>query len=143
MTDQVSRTPTGATFGNSATAQISTQMVQLVLHYTGRGPTKARTTTGSGFVLVVLDDTLTRSERSLMAAGEEDLIRQQRRRLHELMRDEAIAIVERSLGREVRAFLGDIAPDEGVAVAIFLLEPNADSVHVTVDGDRARDGGPE
>lgn len=103
---------------------ISIQMVQLVLQYTGRGPTKARTTIDPNFVLVVLDDTLTRSERSLLAAREEDLIRQQRRRLHELMREEAIAIVERGVGQKVRAFLGDVSPAEGVAVAVFLLEPS-------------------
>jgi len=134
----MNRSATGPAFGNSTTAHISTQMVQLVMHYTGRGPTKARTTTGSGFVLVVLDDTLTRSERSLLAAGEEDLIRQQRRRLHELMRDEAVAIIERSMGRTVRAFMGDIAPDQGVAVAVFLLEPSEETAQMTSDGKQRR-----
>jgi uncharacterized protein YbcI len=101
-------------------------MVRLVLQYTGRGPTKARTTIDSGFVLVALDDTLTRSEQSLLAAGDGDLVRQRRQRLHELMRDEAVAIVEGAIGRKVRAFLGDVSPDEGVAVAVFLLQPPPD-----------------
>jgi uncharacterized protein YbcI len=119
----------------SATAQISTQMVQLVLRYTGRGPTKARTTIDPNFVLIVLDDTLTRSERSLLAAGEEDLIRQQRSRLHELMRGEATEIVERTVGRKVRSLLGDVSPAEGVAVVVFLLEQVPEPGISGVDGD--------
>jgi uncharacterized protein YbcI len=138
MREQPNKLVTAGALGYSASAQISTQMVQLVLHYTGRGPTKARTTLDPNFVLVVLDDTLTRSERSLLAAHEEDLIRQQRRRLHELMRDEAVAIVERVLGQRVRAFLGDVSPADGVAVAVFLLEPST----ITQDGsDGARRDG--
>ncbi len=49
------------------------------------------------------------------------------------MRDEAIAIVERGVGQKVRAFLGDVSPAEGVAVAVFLLEPST----ITLDGSDA------
>lgn len=128
----------GTSAATSPTAHISTQMVRLVLQYTGRGPTKARTSIDSSFVLVALDDTLTRSERSLLAAGDGDLVRQQRQRLHELMRDEAVAIVESTVGRKVRAFLGDIAPGEGVAVAVFLLEPQPDGDGAETDGSAPR-----
>jgi uncharacterized protein YbcI len=124
--------------GSSLTAHISTQMVRLVLQYTGRGPTKARTTIDSSFVLVVLDDTLTRSERSLLAAGDGDLVRRQRQRLHELMRDEAVAIVEDAVGRKVRAFLGDISAVDGVAVGVFLLEPALDVDGAANDGRASR-----
>jgi hypothetical protein len=44
MREQSNKLAITGALGYSATAQISTQMVQLVLQYTGRGPTKARTT---------------------------------------------------------------------------------------------------
>jgi uncharacterized protein YbcI len=113
----------GASQAYSAASRISTDMVQLMSRYTGRGPTKARAVINPGFVLVVLDDALTKGERSLVAAGELEAVRSQRRTFHELMRAEATARVEAVSGRRVSAALHDIAPEQGVAVVIFLLEP--------------------
>ena len=49
-------------------AMISTATVQDA-HYTGRGPTKAKTLIGEDMVTVLLADTLTRGERTLVANG--------------------------------------------------------------------------
>jgi uncharacterized protein YbcI len=119
----------------SAASRISTEMVQLMSRYTGRGPTKARAVINSTFVLVVLDDALTRGERSLVAAGELEAVRSQRRTFHELMRAEAIASIESIIGRRVTASLHDIAPEQGVAIVVFLLDPATDGT-----GPAATDG---
>jgi uncharacterized protein YbcI len=111
----------------SRAARISAQMVQLTLRAAGRGPTHARTSINTNFVLVVLDDVLTRAERSLLEAGERTLVRQQRDVLSALMRDAAIAIVETEIGRSVRSLLTDVDPDRGTAVLVFLFEPSGES----------------
>jgi Na+-translocating membrane potential-generating system (MpsC) len=49
---------------------ISNAVVRELASTTGRGPTQARTTLGENGVFVVLQDTLTRGERTLVAAGE-------------------------------------------------------------------------
>jgi uncharacterized protein YbcI len=109
--------------GYSAAARISTQMVRLMSRYTGRGPTKARSTLNTNFATVILDDTLTRAETNLVAAGEIESVLQQRRIFHRMMRDEAIAAVEHETGRTVRAYLSDIAPEAAVGAHVFIFEP--------------------
>ena len=110
--------------GGAAAAEISRAVVQLMARYSGRGPTKARTTLDAGHALVVADDALTTSERGLVEAGERELVRHQRAALQRLMRDDAIAAVEQACARRVRLVLSDIAPEEGVAIQLFLFEPD-------------------
>lgn len=109
--------------GYSTAARISTRMVQFMARYTGRGPTKARTTLNTNFATVVLDDTLTKAERNLVAAGEIESVVQQRRTFHRMMRVEVIAAVEQETGRRVRAYLSDIAPEAAVGAHVFIFEP--------------------
>jgi uncharacterized protein YbcI len=113
--------------GYSVAAAISRHMVHLMSRYTGRGPTKARTTLNTNFAMVLLDDTLTRAERNLVAAGEIDSILYQRRTFHRMMREEAIAAVEQETGRKVRAYLSDIAPEAAVAAHVFVFEPRPET----------------
>ena len=113
--------------GYSVAARISTQMVRLMSRYTGRGPTKARTALNTNFATVILDDTLTKAETNLVAAGEIDSVLQQRRTFHRMMRDEAVAAVEQETGRKVRAYLSDLAPEAGVGAHVFVFEPHTET----------------
>jgi uncharacterized protein YbcI len=110
-----------------AASDISTGMVQLMARYSGRGPTRARTTVNTNLVAVVLEDTLTKAEQNLVAAREMDSVAQMRRTFQAMMREEAIALVERGTGRTVRAFLGDIDPDNNIAGYLFILDPIPES----------------
>jgi hypothetical protein len=55
------------------------------------------------------------------------------------MRAEAIAIVERTLGRRTLAFLADIDPVANVAVMVFPLEPRPETGTVEVAERSAED----
>ena len=99
---------------------------------TGRGPTRARTTLNANFVLVVLEDTLTKAESNLVAAGETEAVMRQRRTFTTLMRQQAIDAVEETTGRTVRAFLSDIAPEVGIAAQLFLLDPRPETGRAVV-----------
>src|SRR4051794_6613096 len=68
-----------------AAARISTRLVQVTARHLGRGPTKARTTLTPTFAVVVLEDSLTRAERTLAETGREDAVRDVRRAFHALM----------------------------------------------------------
>ena len=107
----------------SVAARISQAMVHLMSQYVGRGPTRARTTLNPNFALVVLEDTLTKAEHNLVAAGELESVRGQRRTFHALMRDEAVSAVEEATGRHVRTFLSDFSAEAGISAQLFLFEP--------------------
>jgi uncharacterized protein YbcI len=104
-------------------AAISNAMVQLLHEYTGRGPTRARTTIGDDLVVCVLADTLTKSERKLVDAGEQRIVLEERSAFQRLIREEAISAVESATGRTVKAFMSNNHIDPDVAVETFVLLP--------------------
>jgi uncharacterized protein YbcI len=103
------------------TAAISTAMVQIVREYTGRGPTKARTTIRDDVVLVMLEDTLTKGERALVAYGSEDKVLDVRVEFQNAMRDEAMRMISQLTGRAVIAMMSanHIEPDLGAEVFVL------------------------
>ena len=102
---------------------ISTAVVQTLAQMTGKGPTKAKTTLGDNGVFVVLQDTMTRGERTLGDAGEEDAVLDLRKRWQNVMRSEMTRKVEDLTGRKVVGFMSDNHYDPDLAVEVFVLEP--------------------
>ena len=102
-------------------AAISNAMVALLHEYTGRGPTRARTTLDDDLIVCVLGDTLTNSERRLVSGDEERLVLEQRSTFQRLMRDEAVDAIEGLTGRKVAAFMSNNHIDPDLAVETFVL----------------------
>ena len=121
--------PTG-----SKAAAISNMVVRTMSEYTGRGPTKARTHLSDDVVAVVLQDTLTKGERSLVADGLEELVLSMRKAFQSTMRHDLVSGIEEILGRRVVAFFSDNHIDPDVAVEVFLLASDGAGPH----GDGAR-----
>jgi len=113
----------GHPHNNSPSSEISRSAVQLLREYTGRGPTKARTTINTDSVMIVLGDTLTKGEQKLAENGKADKVLAVRHDFQMVMRDELVAIVERTLDRKVIAFMSDNHLDPDLAVEVFVLEP--------------------
>ena len=74
-------------------------------------------------IVVVLHDTLTRGERSLVSDGRAHLVRDMRKAYQDTMGKELVAGVEEITGRKVIAFLSDNHIDPDIAVESFVLEP--------------------
>ena len=70
----MSSTQTEHPLGGSKAAAISNYLVRTMSEYTGRGPTKARTYLSDDVVTVVMKDTLTKGERSLVSDDDADLV---------------------------------------------------------------------
>jgi uncharacterized protein YbcI len=113
-----------ATGGLSTGARISNMVVQVLRTYTGRGPTKAWTSIDTDLIVVVLHDTLTKGERSLVADGRGELVRDMRKAYQDTMGPELIAGIEELTGREVAAFLSDNHIDPDIAIETFVLRPD-------------------
>jgi uncharacterized protein YbcI len=104
-------------------AAISNATVRLLREYTGRGPTKARTYISEDLITVVLQDTLTMGEKSLVADGRADLVITTRKAFQRTMGPQLIAAIEEQTGRIVNAFLSDNHIDPDCAVESFVLAP--------------------
>jgi uncharacterized protein YbcI len=123
---EADRSPSG-----SRAAAISNLVVSLMSEYTGRGPTKSRTYLDDNLISVVLADTLTKGERSLVRDGYGDRVLAMRRAYQRTMATELVGGIERLTGRKVHAFLSDNHIDPDIAVETFVLEPIGDDDDVT------------
>jgi uncharacterized protein YbcI len=108
-------------------AAISTTVVRALARATGRGPTKARTTLGENGVFVVLEDTLTRGERTLNDAGDAEAVLDLRRRWQRVMEKDLSREIEVLTGRTVVGFMSDNHIDPDLAVEVFVLAPRTDA----------------
>jgi uncharacterized protein YbcI len=111
----------------SPSAKIATSAVQLLHEYTGRGPTKAKTTIDESVVTILLADTLTTGERTLVDHGYANRVLEVRYDYQTTMRDGLVGIVERELDREVIAFMSQNHIDPDLAVEVFVLKPAENS----------------
>jgi len=105
---------------------ISNLIVRLLSEYTGRGPTKARTHFNDNLITVVVQDLLTKGERSLIRDGKADLVLETRRAYQLTMRDDLTTGIEEITGRHVIAFLSANHINPDIAIESFMLAPQDD-----------------
>ena len=102
-------------------ATISNEIVRLQAEYYGKGPTRAKTYIVEDLVVVVLEESFTRAEKTLVERGEREAIQHIRRRFQQQMADSFTSVVEQATGRTVRTFLSDTDIERDVSVETFLL----------------------
>jgi uncharacterized protein YbcI len=78
-------------------------------------------------VAVLLWDTLTAGERSLLRGGREEVVLAVRQAYHESLRQELTAAVEGHTGQRVLAFLSDSHLEPDIAIEVFVLARRAET----------------
>jgi uncharacterized protein YbcI len=117
--------------GGALNAAIANAVVGLLGDYVGKGPTKARAIQNGNIVLCVLEDTMTKAERSLVADGKKDFVLGMRHAFQETMQEDLTAAVEAFTGRKVIAFMSANHVDPDFAAELFMLDgPVAEGVEV-------------
>ncbi len=122
-------------------AEISNALVAMLHRYTGRGPTRARTTIANNVIVCVMGQTLTKGEQMLAQGGKHEIVLNGRRAYQDTMKTEAVERVQELSGRKVIAFMSTNHIEPDLAVEIFILEPLADDgrpdFESGIDGDGA------
>lgn len=122
--------PDGAdprSFSSSPLLEISNATVRLYKAAFGRGPTHARARfAGTDTLVVLLQDTLTVSERTLAALGEHERLRANRLVLHEVVEDELRSVVEGILQRPTLSLISGLDTHRDLAAEVILLAPALD-----------------
>jgi uncharacterized protein YbcI len=119
-----------------ARSEIATGFVRLHSDYYGRGPTKAKVHADGDVVVVVLEETFTPAERTLIERGQADGIQGIRRDFQQIMKDQFTALVEQATGREVISFTSDTDLENDIAVEVFVLgEDRTDMVSFEQAGE--------
>lgn len=104
-------------------AAIANAIVALFKEFYGKGPIAAKTYFNDDWVFVVLDEGLTRNEETLVAHGEERLVREVRLRFQEVMTERITTEVAQITGRRVLTYHSQLLLDPVHSVEMFLLEP--------------------
>jgi uncharacterized protein YbcI len=115
-------------------AEISNIVVATYADHLGRGPTKARSYLNEGVVTCVLEDTLTRTERKLIAAGKGEAVLDVRQTVQEMMRETLRGAIEAQTGREVTAVIAGTELEPDISSQVFLLAGRVGEA----DGESAR-----
>ena len=106
----------------SLSAAISNLIVRLFAEYTGRGPTKARTSIRDNVIVCIAEDNMTKAERRLTQEGEGELVVTVRRKFQSTMREDLVGGVELLTGRKVVSFLSDHDAGADTAAEVFVLD---------------------
>lgn len=120
--------------GGQLNAAICNAMVRIQREYLGRGPTKARASIQDDTIVILMHDTLTKAERSLVADGRQEEVLRIRHNFQRTMRADILAAVEELTGRTVTAFMSDTHIDPDLACEVIVLEPLPGEEALSGDG---------
>jgi uncharacterized protein YbcI len=108
--------------GGSLHLALSNAIVGFLREYTGRGPTKARTSIRDNIVLIMLEQTLTKGEQVLVKKGRTEQVLALRHQYQEAMREESSDKVAELTGRNVVAFMSANHVNPDLASEIYVLD---------------------
>jgi uncharacterized protein YbcI len=110
--------------GNGLYAEVSRAMVRLYKEQFGRGPVKAKTRFADpDTLLCTLEGSLTQVEKTLVAMGEDQRLRDIRMFFQHAAESNFRAVIEELTGRKVIAFISGMDTGRDVAAEVFYLEP--------------------
>ena len=110
--------------GGALNAALANEIGKLVADFTGRGATRSRAFVHQDVVVCLLEDSATKAEVNLVAAGKGELVRTQRDALQRAMEPQLIATVERLTSRGVLTFFSGGDTDGSSSIEAFTLEPD-------------------
>jgi uncharacterized protein YbcI len=111
-----------STSGGELNAHLARAIVRVYREGTGRGPTKAQAFFRGNVLVVLLEDVLTRVERTLVAAGREDAVRRARDELQRAMAPGLIAAAEHVTSCGVTALMSDLHLAPELVSHVFVLD---------------------
>ena len=102
-------------------AAVANEVVRLKAQYYGKGPTEAKAFLNDETLVVVLKGGLTTVERTLLDAGDDDLVRKVRLRFQEVMEQSFIDAVQRLTSQKVLTYMSQIVFDPDYCFEFFVL----------------------
>ncbi len=109
--------------GGTLNAALANEIGRLFAEAVGRGATRSRAFVSHDAAVCVLENGVTKAERTLMDAGQVELVRAQRDALQRALEPRLVECVERLTRRTVTTFMSGTSTPADASVEVFLLEP--------------------
>jgi uncharacterized protein YbcI len=110
------------TLGEQLSA-VTNGIVQLFRGYYGRGPTKAKSYLLDNRILVcVLEDTMTKVEKTLVENGHGNKVREVRLTFQEAMAEEFMGVVAEAMDRTVVGYHSQLTLEPDIGFEFFVLD---------------------
>jgi len=123
---------TGATDGQPADAasaddgsvlqRLSTEMVQAMKQYYGKGPVSAKSYLVDDLLFIVMREGITQAEQTMLDAGREGTVRNFRQEFESEMTELLTRMVERVTGRHVVTYQSQVLFDPNMTIEIFVFD---------------------
>jgi uncharacterized protein YbcI len=113
--------PIAPEISREALAAVANELVRLKAQYYGKGPTEAKAYLNDDILVVVLKGGLTTVERTLLEAGDDDLVRRVRLRFQEVMEQNFVDAVQRLTGQKVLTYMSQIVFDPDLCFEFFVV----------------------
>jgi uncharacterized protein YbcI len=123
---------TGATDGQPADAtgaddgsvlqRLSTEMVQAMKQYYGKGPVSAKSYLVDDLLFIVMREGITQAEQTMLDAGREGTVRNFRQEFENEMTEVLTRMVERVTGRHVVTYQSQVLFDPNMTIEIFVFD---------------------
>ena len=104
---------------------LANAMVVIMKRYYGKGPTGAKAWLLDDYVFIAMEGGLLPHEETLVAAGDEGLVREYRLRFQEAAAHQICDAVQDIVGRKILTYHSQILFGPPRAFEIFVLEPRA------------------
>ena len=108
--------------GGPLNAAIARAVVHIHHDRIGRGPTKTQAFYRNEVVVVILQDAMTTSEKTLAAGGKAEEVLAARRALEEVIRPDLVSAVEQLTGCKVKALMSAHNLEPDLAAEVFVLD---------------------
>lgn len=106
-------------------AEVTNAVVRLHRTHYGKGPTRSKSYLLEDVLVCVMRDVFTTVERTLIDAGEHEKVRATRLAFQDAMSEQFTRAVEPIVGRRVLGVTTQVLVDQGIAVEVFVLEPES------------------
>jgi uncharacterized protein YbcI len=120
----------GACVSDTSSAEIARECARIQTRFLGRGPAKTRVFSRADLLVVLMEDTLTTADKSLLAHGKDSVVEHVRAEFQDAMEQEFVSAIERLTSRTVVAFMSGSHIDPDMAVEVFVLTPDGESAEL-------------
>ncbi len=121
--------------GENLLSRISNEMVRAQKKFFGKGPTEAKSYILDDLLIIVMRGGMTTAEKTMLAFGQQDLVRQFRQLFENEMTERLTDMIEALTGRKVLTYQSQVMFEPDIVVEMFVFDSDAPAASRTATAE--------